>query len=228
MNASVTRARLGDPGDAAARQPRVDVADVRRAVRRQVDDAHAVRAEERDPVAAGDLARPRACIRRRRLAALDDAAAGDDHRRHAGRGRVRDDRGRAQRVDRDQDACPGPPAAPRATGSRLAVELVVAAGSRSGSGVALPMTRRLSRTVSAIPPRADAPTTAIERGANSGRRSIGGRRRSALAGAASAVGRPSLTRRPAPTPRFSRARAMISRWISDVPSQIRSTRSSRR
>ena len=30
------------------------------------------------------------------------------------------------------------------------------------------------------------------------------------------------------TPRFSRARAMITRWISEVPSQIRSTRSSRR
>ena len=30
------------------------------------------------------------------------------------------------------------------------------------------------------------------------------------------------------TPRFSRPRAMISRWISEVPSQIRSTRSSRR
>ena len=31
-----------------------------------------------------------------------------------------------------------------------------------------------------------------------------------------------------PTPRFSSARATISRWISDVPSQIRSTRSSRK
>ena len=30
-----------------------------------------------------------------------------------------------------------------------------------------------------------------------------------------------------PAPRFSRPRAMISRWISLVPSQIRSTRSSR-
>ncbi len=30
------------------------------------------------------------------------------------------------------------------------------------------------------------------------------------------------------TPRFSSARAMIRRWISDVPSQIRSTRSSRK
>ena len=30
------------------------------------------------------------------------------------------------------------------------------------------------------------------------------------------------------TPRFSRARAMIRRWISDVPSQMRSTRSSRK
>jgi hypothetical protein len=34
------------------------------------------------------------------------------------------------------------------------------------------MTRRLSRTVSAIQLRGDAPTTAIERGANNGRRSI--------------------------------------------------------
>ncbi len=55
------------------------------------------------------------------------------------------------------------------------------------------------------------------RGANSGRRSI-------VAARLVAVGHPTTR----PTPRFSSARAMISRWISEVPSQIRSTRSSRR
>ena len=90
------------PGDAAARQPRVDVADVRRAVRRQVDEAHAVRAEQGDPVADRDLA-DLALHPGRGLAALDDAAARDDHRRHAGGGRIGDDRGGPQRVDRDED-----------------------------------------------------------------------------------------------------------------------------
>ena len=37
-------ARLGDPGDPAAAEPRVEVADVRRAAGREVDHAHAVRA----------------------------------------------------------------------------------------------------------------------------------------------------------------------------------------
>jgi hypothetical protein len=59
----------------------------------------------------------------------------------------------------------------------------------------------LSRTVRAIPPRADAPTTAIESGAKSGRRSIGGRAASPATAAATA----SLTDHP-PTPRFSSAR----------------------
>src|SRR4029077_16927655 len=40
--------------------------------------------------------------------------------------------------------------------------------------VALPMIRRLSRTVRAMPPLGLAPTTAIDRGANSGRRSMAG------------------------------------------------------
>ena len=43
-------------------------------------------------------------------------------------------------------------------------------------------------------------------------------------------GRPGLDAHPTTrsTPRRSRARAMIRRWISEVPSQIRSTRSSRK
>src|SRR5436305_14921147 len=40
--------------------------------------------------------------------------------------------------------------------------------------VPLPRTARFPLTVSAMPPRMDAPTTAIDRGANSGRKSIGG------------------------------------------------------
>ena len=79
------RARLGDPGDAAARQVRRDVADVGRGIRGQVDDAHAVGTDEGEAVPArdpGDLGLHRGG----RLAALDDAAARDDHGRDAGRG----------------------------------------------------------------------------------------------------------------------------------------------
>ena len=58
------RARLGDPGDAAARQVRRDVADVGRAVRDEVDDAHAVRAERAPGRAPARSARPRPASRR--------------------------------------------------------------------------------------------------------------------------------------------------------------------
>ena len=81
------RAGLGDAGDAAARQVRRHVADVRRAVDGQVDDAHAVRADQRDPVLARDP-RDLGLHRGGRLATLDHAAARDDHRRDAGRGGV--------------------------------------------------------------------------------------------------------------------------------------------
>ena len=47
-------AALGDAGDPAAGKPRVDVADVQRGVRRQVDHPHAVGPEDRQPVAKGD------------------------------------------------------------------------------------------------------------------------------------------------------------------------------
>ena len=100
------RARLGDPGDPAARQVGRDVADVGGAVGGQVDDAHAVRPDEREAVLArdpGDVD----LHRRGRLAALDDAAARDDHRRDAGRrGRRGHGRGtqRVERHDRDVGA----------------------------------------------------------------------------------------------------------------------------
>ena len=63
------------------------------AVRGQVDDAHAVRADQREAVLAGDP-RDLELHRGGRLAALDDAAAGDDDRRDAGRGGRRRDRAR--------------------------------------------------------------------------------------------------------------------------------------
>ena len=56
------RARLGDPGHAAPRQVRRDVADVGRAVRVEVDDAHAVGTERARDRARARSARPRACI----------------------------------------------------------------------------------------------------------------------------------------------------------------------
>src|SRR4029079_7251822 len=81
------RARLGDPGDAAAGLPGVDVPDVCCGVRRPVDHAHAVGTEQGDPVVAGDRG-DLALHRRRGLAALDDAAARDDHAGYADPRRV--------------------------------------------------------------------------------------------------------------------------------------------
>ena len=86
-------AALGDPGHPAAGQPWVDVADVQRGVRREVDHPHAVRADDRQPVADGDVA-DLALHRRRRLAALDDPAARDEDGLGAGVGRLLGERGR--------------------------------------------------------------------------------------------------------------------------------------
>ena len=94
---------LGDAGHAAARQVRRDVADVRRGIDGEVHHAHAVGADEGEPVLPGDV-RDLALHRGGRLAALDHAAAGDDHGRDAGRGGVpRHHRGpqRVQRHERD-------------------------------------------------------------------------------------------------------------------------------
>ena len=78
------------------------------------------------------------------------------------------------------------------------------------------MTRRLSRTVSAIHDRGDAPTTATLVGANSGRRSI-----VPLCLAQSSSHDP-------PDAPLLECPGDDHRWISEVPSQILSTRSSRR
>ncbi len=95
------RAGLGDSRDAAPRQPGIHVADIGGRVRRQVDHAHAIRAEEGDPVADRDL--PDVALHLgRRLAALDDAAARDDHARDAGQGRLLGDGGRPERVERHE------------------------------------------------------------------------------------------------------------------------------
>ncbi len=220
------RARLGDPGDAAARLPRVDVADVGRGVRGPVDHAHAVGSEERDPVVAGDRG-DLALHPGRGLAALDDAAAGDDDARHAGAGRVLDDRGRAQRVDRDQDAVRDL----RQRGERrvagLAVELLVARVHEVAAGRAAHHPEVVRDGLG--DPAAGGRTDDGDRTRGEQRPEVD-RREAMLRARRSGVARRRLRAHPTTraTPRRSRARAMISRWISDVPSQIRSTRSSRK
>ncbi len=81
-------AGLADAGHVAAPQPGVDLVDVRRAAGRQVDEAHAVGAQDRGPGRASDVGHldlhPGG-----RLAALDDAAARDDDGRHPRLGRLR-------------------------------------------------------------------------------------------------------------------------------------------
>ncbi len=223
------RARLGDARHPATRQPRVDVADVRRAVRRQVDQAHAVGAEEGDPVADGQVADVALHLGGGR-AALDDAAARDDDRRHAGGGRIGDDRRRTEGVDGDEDRVGdlGQVGDRRIAG--LAVELVVARVDEVTARRAVddpevvadrlgdPATGRCAhdrdRARGEERPQVDR-RRGRERGGRHGLDAAGDRRRL----------RHPTTR---PTPRFSSALATISRWISDVPSQIRSTRSSRR
>ncbi len=94
---------LGDAGHAAARQVRRDVADVRRGIDREVHHSHAIGADQGEPVLPGDV-RDLSLHRGGCLAALDHAAAGDDHGRDAGRGGVpRHHRGpqRVQRHERD-------------------------------------------------------------------------------------------------------------------------------
>ena len=92
---------LRDAGDPAAGQVRRNIADVARRVDGQVDDAHAVRPDERHPVSAGDLGDLGLHGGSGRTT-LDDTATGDDHRRDARIGRGLGDGGRAERVERDE------------------------------------------------------------------------------------------------------------------------------
>ncbi len=233
------RAGLGDSQDAAARKPRVDVANVGRAVRREVHEAHAVGAQEGDPVTDREVS-DLALHPGRRRAALDHAAAGDDHRGHAGGGGIGHDRGRTERVHRDQDDVGdlGQVGDRRIAG--LVVELVVARVDEVAA-------RRTVENPEVVPDDPSDPTTG--RGAHDRDRARGeegpevDRRRRHLRAVDRGDRRGGADRGPGqragpgdpldhpttrPTPRFSSARATIIRWISDVPSQIRSTRSSRR
>ncbi len=210
------RPRLRDPGHPAARQVRRHVADVCRAVGGQVDHAHAVRPDEGESVIARD---PRnvGLHRLGRRSALDDATTRDDHRRNAGRSGLGGDRGGTQRVDRhDRDV--------RAFGqrldrriARLAVEFVVLGIDEMAAGRAVHHAQVVTDGFG--DPRAwrrpdDGHAARREQGPQ-----VDGALRSRWSR------RHPTTR---PTPRFSSARAMITRWISDVPSQMRSTRNSRR
>ena len=224
-------ARLGDPGHPAMRQPRVDVADVRGGVRRQVDKAHAVRAEEGDAMTEGDLA-DLALHPGGGLAALDDPSPGDDHRGHAGGGRVGHDRRRPQRIQGDDDDVRDL----RELGDRrvagLAVELVVTgihevAPRVAADGPDVGPDRRGDAALPGSPDNGDRPRCEqrpqVDRRERGVRRRRGGWPRIRLKRTGRA--RHPTTRA---TPRRSRARATISRWISEVPSHSRSTRSSRR
>ncbi len=226
---------LGDSGHATARQPRVDVADVERRVRRQVDHAHAVRTDHREPVAEGDG--PDVALHPGgRLASLDDATARDEDRLRPDVRSLLDDRRRTQRVEGHEDGVRhlGQGGQVRVAGLApgdlvLRVDEVAAGGAAHDREVVADgpgevrsgrraddrdRARREQRSQVDLGPDAG---TGLHAG---GHDRFGGRRR------VGRVDHPWPTTRS--TPRFSRARAMISRWISLVPSQIRSTRSSRK
>ena len=213
---------LGDAGNAAARQVRRDVADVRGGIDREVHHPHAVGADQGEPVLPGDV-RDLSLHRCGCFAALDDAAAGDDHRRDTGRGGVPcHHRGpqRVQRHERDVRAF-GKRVERRVAG--LPVELFVARVDEVAA-------RRAAGRAEIVADRLRDP--AARRCPDHRDRARGEQRPQVdRAGCGRHVGHvghvaPHPTTRS--TPRFSSARAMIRRWISDVPSQIRSTRSSRK
>ena len=214
------RARLGDAGHPAAWQVRRDVADVRRAVGDEVDDAHAVRPQQGEAVLARDPGDVR-LHRRGGGTPLDDAAPRDDDRRDAGRGRRLGDGRGTQRVERhDRDV--------RALGqrlerrvARLAVELLVLRIDEVTAGLAVHDPEVVADRLRDPRPRrgpddGDAAWREQRTEVDHARGVIRVGRR---------LGHHPTTRS---TPRFSSARAMIIRWISEVPSQMRSTRSSRR
>ena len=74
----------------------------------------------------------------RRLAALDDAAAGDDHARDAGFGGLLGDGGGPQRVDGDEDRVRDLGQRVERRVARLAVQLVVARIDEVAAGRAAP------------------------------------------------------------------------------------------
>ena len=165
------RARLGDPGDAAARQVGRDVADVGRAVGDEVDDAHAVRPEERQAVFPRDP-RDLGLHRGGRLAALDDAAARDDDRRDAGRGGGLGHGRGTQRVERhDRDVRPLRERV-EARVAGLAVQLLVLRVDEVAARLAVHDTQVVADRLG-DPRRAARPRRRrCSRGANSGRRSM--------------------------------------------------------
>ncbi len=221
------RTRLGDARHAAPRQPRIDVADVRRRVRREVDHAHAVRAEQGDPVADRDLADV-ALHLRRRLAALDDAAAGDDHARDAGEGGLLGDGGRPERVERDEDRVRDLGQRVERWVARLVVELVVARVDEVAAGRALHDGQVVLDGLGDATPRRRADDGDGARSEERPEVDRPRRRRGDGRAPRSPCARVGAHPTTLDTPRFSIARATISRWISEVPSQIRSTRSSRK
>ena len=218
------RARLGDAGDPATWQVGRHVADVGGLVHGQIDDAHAIRADQGETVAPRDR-RHLGLHRGGRRSALDHAAARDDDRGDAGVGGGLGHVGGPQRVEGDERDVGLLRKGIERRVARLTEELVVLRVDEMAAGRAAHLSRRLSRTVPAIQLRADAPTIAIDSGRKTGVRSIVRPASVGLRIVALGVRGHPTTRS---TPRFSSARAMISRWISDVPSQIRSTRSSRK
>ena len=205
---------LGDPGHATAPQPGRHVADVGRAPGREIDHAHAVRAQDGRAGRDADLAdlglHPGG-----RFAALHDAATGDDDGPHARLGRVSGEPGGPERVHREDDGV---------RHLRQRREVRVAAGPVDLFVLRIDEVARLRP--------ADIGDVVADGGRDTGsqRRPDDGDR--ARCEQTLQVETDAADRRRHPTtrstPRRSRARAMTSRWISLVPSQIRSTRSSRR
>ncbi len=217
--------RLRDTGDAAAWQMWRHVADVGGAVGGEVHDPHAVGPHQRDPVSAGDLGHF-LLHGRRRGPTLHDAATRDDHRRDSRRGRVPGDHRGAQRVQRHEGDVRALRQSVEARIARLAVELGVLRVDEVAAGRALHHPQVVADGLGDPAPRRCADDRDGPR--REQRPQVDGARLSRP----TRIGRPAGTRRrqptTRPTPRFSIARATMTRWISDVPSQIRSTRSSRK
>ncbi len=206
-------AALGDHRDAPGPQ-RLDRVAPQRGAGVEADDAVAVRPA--DGQGAGE--RRLAQLALEPAAGLDLAEAGgdDDRAAAAERRRLGDHRGDPGGRDRDGDRVDGARAARRAPARRGP------RGSARGSG-SLPRPRPRSRAARGC-------AAACRRRSRRGRWRRRPRSRRVGAGARGRRRSP-RARRPywssRSTPRRSIPRAMIRRWISLVPSQIRSTRSSR-
>ena len=212
MNASETLPDWAIAGDAAAAEPGVDVADVRRARRGQVDHAHAVRAEDGRAGRDRDLAD---------LAPASAAAAsppsttpppGITTVRTPASAASRVNRGGAQRIDREDDGVGHLGQRGEVRVARRARRPRRTSGSRSSSGCAPPIAREV---VADRRGDAGARATRRRRRSSAGRRAAAGRCRGRRDGRR--VARAPSPDHPVDASRVSRARAMTAAGSRSCP-----------